>query len=275
MYTLNCKQRLLVADRPLVMGIINATPDSFYTGSRHLAVDDMVRQAEKLLQEGADILDIGGQSTRPGSEAITAVEELSRVIPGIKKIVALFPESFISIDTYYAKVAQEAVAAGACIINDISAGSMDPAMIETVASLQVPYILTHMQGTPRSMQLDPRYTDVTKEVLDFFIKKIDMLHQAGVVDIIIDPGFGFGKTIAHNFELLKNLGLFTITGCPVLAGISRKGTIWKTLGITAEESLNGTTVLNTIALLNGASILRVHDVKEAMETIKLISAYKK
>ena len=272
MFTLNCKGRLLVADKPLVMGIINATPDSFYAGSRQNTVDGILQQAEAMLQQGADILDIGGQSSRPGSMPIGEDEELNRVVDGIVAIHDRFPDAFISIDTYYSRVAKEAVAAGACIVNDISAGSMDENMFATVASLRVPYVLMHMLGTPQTMQQSPHYENVTKDVLDFFIAKIDLLKKEGISDIIIDPGFGFGKTIAHNFELLRQLSVFKLIDHPLLLGISRKSTIYKTLGITAEEALNGTTVLNTIGLMNGANILRVHDVKEAREAIQLVEA---
>ncbi len=272
MFTLNCKGRLLVADKPLVMGIINATPDSFYTGSRQNTVDGILQQAEAMLLQGADILDIGGQSSRPGSISIGEDEELNRVVDGIVGIHDRFPDAFISIDTYYSRVAKEAVASGASIVNDISAGSMDENMFATVASLRVPYVLMHMQGTPQTMQQSPHYEKVTKDVLDFFIAKIDLLKKEGISDIIIDPGFGFGKTIVHNFELLRQLSVFKLIDHPLLLGISRKSTIYKTLGITAEEALNGTTVLNTIGLMNGANILRVHDVKEAREAIQLVEA---
>jgi dihydropteroate synthase len=225
-----------------------------------------------MLNEGAAILDIGGQSTRPGSQPITAEEELKRVISGIEAIHKAFPAAIISVDTYYSVVAKEAVTAGASIINDISAGSMDEQMIPVVTSLQVPYVLLHMKGSPATMQQSPEYENVTKEVLDFFIFKKDELHKAGIHDIIIDPGFGFGKTISHNFELLRNLSVFKMLDCPILAGISRKSTVYKTLGVTAEDALNGTTVLNTIGLMNGACILRVHDVKAAGEAIQLVNA---
>ena len=273
MFTLNCKGRLLVIDKPIVMGIINATPDSFYSDSRQQNNDAVLKKAEQMLKEGATILDIGGQSTRPGSEKLTADEELKRVIAPIKAIKANFPEAFISIDTYYSLVAKETVAAGASIVNDISAGSMDSEMISTVASLNVPYVLMHMQGTPQTMQHEPVYENVTREILDFFIKKADEFKKAGIKDIIIDPGFGFGKTIQHNFELLRNLSVFKMLNCPILLGISRKSFIYKTLNVSVEDSLNGTTALHSAGLLNGATILRVHDVKEAIETIKLISAY--
>ena len=273
MFTLNCKGRLLVVDKPLVMGIINTTPDSFYSSSRYETVDAVLRQAEQMLKDGAAILDIGGQSSRPGSEIVNPNEELKRVIAPIEAINKNFPETFISIDTYYSKVATAAVEAGATIVNDISVGSIDPAMIETVAALKVPYVLMHMQGTPQTMQQQPQYENVTREVLDFMSNKVNELHKSGITDVIIDPGFGFGKTIAHNFELLRNLSVFKMLHCPILLGVSRKSTIYKTLGIPVEESLNGTTVLNTIGLMNGASILRVHDVKEAVESIKLFLGY--
>ncbi len=274
MFTLNCKGRSLVIDTPIVMGIINATPDSFYTGSR-VTGETALEKAEQMLQEGATILDIGGQSTRPGSEKISMEEELKRVIPVIETIQQHFPGTFISIDTYYAKVAAEAVAAGASIVNDISAGSIDEKMLSTVASLRVPYICMHMKGDPQNMQKAPVYENVTKEVLDFFIHRIEEITQAGIVDTIVDPGLGFGKTIHHNFQLLRELQAFHMLGKPLLIGVSRKSTIYKTLGITEEQALNGTTVLNTISLLNGANILRVHDVKEAMEAITLFEAYTK
>lgn len=273
MFTLNCKGRLLVVEKPLVMGIINATPDSFFGGSRYTGTQAILHQAEKMIKGGAAILDIGGQSTRPGSEKLNEEDELQRVIAPIEAIHKNFPGAFISIDTYYAKVANEAVTAGACIVNDISAGSMDENMIETVAALQVPYVLMHMQGTPQTMQKKATYENVTKEVLDFLIFKMDNLRNTGITDIIIDAGFGFGKTIAHNFELLKNLPVFKMLNAPLLFGASRKSFIYKTLGVSVEEALNGTTVINTIGLMNGASILRVHDVKEAMETIHLFEKY--
>jgi dihydropteroate synthase len=272
MFTLNCKGQLLVVDKPVVMGIINATPDSFYAESRYSGVDAILLQAEQMLKEGASILDIGGQSTRPGSEKVTAEEELKRVISAVEAIHRRFPQTIMSIDTYYSLVAKEAVDAGASIVNDISAGSMDELMIPLVASMKTPYVLMHMKGTPQTMQQSAQYDNVTREVLDFFINKTVALRQAGIRDIIIDPGFGFAKTIAHNFELLKNLSVFKIMDCPLLLGISRKSTIYKTLGISVEDSLNGTTVLNTIGLMNGANIIRVHDVKAAKEAIQLAGA---
>ncbi|MGC4103410.1 dihydropteroate synthase [Ferruginibacter sp.] len=272
MFAINCKGKIVSWDAPLVMGIINATPDSFYKGNLQ---DDMLQLAGRMLSDGAGILDIGGQSTRPGSERITVEEELKRVLPVISSIHQKYPDALISIDTYYSTVAAAAVEAGAGIVNDISGGKMDPLMYATVAQLNVPYICMHMKGTPGNMQQDPQYEDVTKEVLDFFIATIDTCTKAGIKDIIIDPGFGFGKTIEHNFSLLKKLEVFQMLHRPVLAGISRKSTIYKTLGTTADQALNGTTVLNTMALMNGASILRVHDVKEAKEAVTLFTAYKK
>ena len=272
MFTLNCKGRLLVIENPIVMGIINATPDSFYEGSRFMGEEKILYEAEKMLKDGADILDIGGQSTRPGSIQLNEDEELKRVIDPIELLHKNFPETIISIDTYQSKVAAEAVSAGASIVNDISGGNMNAEMLQVVGKLDVPYICMHMQGTPQTMQKEPHYENVTRELLDFFIQKINDCKEAGIHDVIIDPGFGFGKTIKHNFELLKNLSVFKMLEKPLMVGISRKSTIYKTLGITANEALNGTTVMNTIALLNGANIIRVHDVKEAEEAIKLVSA---
>jgi dihydropteroate synthase len=257
------------------MGIINSTPDSFYAGSRFSGMDAILAQCERMIRDGATIIDIGGQSTRPGSTPISAEEELQRVIGSIGAIHRQFPETFISVDTYYAVVAKEAVAAGASLVNDVSAGTMDELMIPVVASLQVPYVLMHMKGTPQTMQQEAHYDDVTKEVLDFFIHQTARLQKAGINDIIIDPGFGFAKTIAHNFELLRNLSVFRILERPILLGISRKSTIYKTLQVTSEEALNGTTVLNTVGLMNGAHILRVHDVKEAREAVMLVEALKR
>jgi dihydropteroate synthase len=275
MFTLNCKGRLLVIDKPIVMGILNTTPDSFYSLSRVGSGDALLRKAEEMISQGAAILDIGGQSTRPNSERVSADEELRRVIPAVQKIHKAFPDQFISIDTFYAVVAKEAIEAGASIVNDVSAGTLDEALLPTVAGLGVPYVLMHMKGDPQTMQRSPHYDNVTLEVFDSLTFKMKSLQQAGINDIIIDPGFGFGKTIAHNFQLLRDLPFFQQLEKPVLVGISRKGTVYKTLGLTAEEALNGTTVLHSFALLNGANILRVHDVKEALETITLYQAYKK
>jgi dihydropteroate synthase len=272
MFTLNCKGRLLVIDKPMVMGIINITPDSFYDGSRQTD-ESILSMTTKMVNDGADIIDIGGQSTRPGSERISIKEELKRVLPAIEIILKGFPDTIISVDTYQSAVAEESVNAGAVIINDISAGNMDSDMIFTVAKLGVPYICTHMKGTPENMQDNPSYENITKDVLDFFIKKTGECKQAGINDIIIDPGFGFGKTITHNFKLLKELSVFQMLDKPIMAGLSRKSTIYKTLGVSADDALNGTTALHMLALHNGANILRVHDVKEAKEVIKLFLRY--
>lgn len=273
MFTLNCNGKLLVIDKPIVMGIINVTPDSFYKKSRVQQENDALQQAEQMLQEGAAILDIGGQSTRPGSARISAGEENDRLLPIIESIHESFPEVIISADTYHASVAGNAILAGASVINDISGGTMDENMLNTVGKFSVPFICMHMQGKPETMQQSPAYENVTGEVLDFFISQTEKCRLQNINDVIIDPGFGFGKTITHNFQLLKGLSVLKILDKPILAGLSRKGTIYKTLNITAEEALNGTTALNMIALLNGASILRVHDVKEAVETIRLFEAY--
>jgi dihydropteroate synthase len=273
MFILNCKGRLLIIDAPIVMGIINATPDSFYTSSQQQTIDAALHKAEQMITEGAIILDIGGQTTKPNSQQIGVEEELKRVLPIITAINQRFPQALISIDTYHATVAKQAVQAGASIVNDVSAGLLDEAMLPTVATLHAPYICMHMQGTPATMQQNPSYQNVTKEVLDFFIKRVEDCRLAGIHDVIIDPGFGFGKTIAHNFQLLRELSIFKMLGKPILLGVSRKSTIYKKLGITANEALNGSTVLHTIGLQNGATILRVHDVREAVEAVKLVSLY--
>lgn len=271
MFSLNCKGRLLVVDKPLVMGILNITPDSFYSGSRVETLDDILRRAELQLEQGAVILDIGGQSTRPGSEYLDAETELRRVIGPVEALQLRFPEAFLSIDTYHAAVAREAVAAGASIVNDISAGLLDPQMIPEVARLNVPFILMHMKGNPRTMQQQASYTDVTKEVLEHLMNRKAAAQEAGIRDIIIDPGFGFGKTAAHNFRMLKELKHFTLLNAPLLLGISRKSFIWKTLGVTpdSEAALQGTMAVHMAGLMNGAQLLRVHDVAEAMAAIRL------
>lgn len=271
MFSLNCKGRLLVVDKPKVMGILNITPDSFYSGSRVQNLDDILRRAEQQLEQGAVILDIGGQSTRPGSDQLDAETELSRVIGPLEAIHRRFPEAFLSIDTYYAAVAREAVAAGAAIVNDISAGLLDPLLIPEVARLNVPYILMHMKGNPQTMQQQATYTNVTKEVLEHLMIRKAAIEAAGIRDIIIDPGFGFGKTAAHNFRMLKELRHFSLLKAPLLLGISRKSFIWKTLGVTpdSEAALQGTTALHMAGLINGAQLLRVHDVAEAVASICL------
>ncbi len=269
MFTLNCKGRLLVIDKPLVMGIINVTPDSFYSGSRQESVEEALIQAENMLLDGASILDIGGQSTRPGADVAGWETELARVLPIIKAIRKKFPASFLSIDSYYSKVAMEAVQEGADMVNDISGGSFDSEMIQTVAKLRTPYICMHVNGTAETMHQQVSYPDIGQSILAYFKEKIADCQDAGIQDMVVDPGFGFSKNIADNFSIINKLEIFKILGKPLLIGVSRKSSIYKTLGISAAEALNGTTVLNTIALMKGASILRVHDVKEAVEAIKL------
>lgn len=275
MFTLNCRGKLLVATKPLVMGIINITPDSFYAGSRFAQSDKILEAAGKMLMEGASILDLGGQSTRPGAKQVGITEESERVLETIETVHRHFPHALISVDTYHASIAREAVSAGACIINDVSGGAKDENMLQTAGDLHVPYICMHMKGDPEDMQSNPVYENLTNEILDYFFIKKEACMKAGIRDLIIDPGFGFGKTIYHNFELMKHLEIFRILGCPIMMGISRKSTIYKTLGISAEEALNGTTVLHTIGLMRGVGILRVHDVKEAVEAIKLVDAMNK
>lgn len=253
------------------MGILNVTPDSFYDGARFQSDSEILQQTEKMLQEGATFIDVGAYSTRPHAADVSVEEELTRALHAIRLILKNFPEAFLSIDTFRSEVASAAVQEGAGIINDISGGNLDQAMLDTVARLKVPYILMHMRGTPQTMTRETQYDNLIKNITDYFHQKIDQLRSRGVADIIIDPGFGFAKTREQNFELLQNLDYFAITGKPVLAGLSRKSMIWKTLDLAPDEALNGTTSLNTIALLKGASILRVHDVKEAMQAIRLVS----
>jgi dihydropteroate synthase len=269
--TLNCGGYLLDIIDPIVMGVINVTPDSFYKGSRVTDENTLLKQAERMITEGAAILDIGGMSSRPGAEIIDEKVELERVIPAIKSIIKHFPEAIISVDTIRSNVALACVSEGAKMVNDITAGRFDDKMFQTIADLKnIPYIVMHMKGeTPQTMQKQAKYDDIALEILDFFIERIGILRGLYVRDIIIDPGFGFGKTIEHNFELLKKIHVFKMLEVPILAGLSRKSMIWKTLNISAEEALNGTTVCNLLALQQGAKILRVHDVKEAVQTIKL------
>jgi len=274
-HTLNCRGSLLDLSVPVVMGIINITPDSFYKGSRTLLADEAVKRAEKHLEEGAAILDIGAFSSRPGATFISEEEEKKRLDPVLNAIRKKYPSALISIDTFRSSIASWAHKEYRInMINDISAGEMDTHMFDTMASLQIPYIIMHMQGQPENMQVNPHYENIIAELLLFFSQKIHALRRAGVKDIVIDPGFGFGKTLEHNYQLVRYLELFRMTGCPVMAGFSRKSMIYRLLGTSPEEALNGTTVLNTIALLKGISILRVHDVKEAVEAIKIISCMK-
>lgn len=271
MMTINCKGKLIDFSTPRVMGILNITPDSFFDGGKYKNEVEILSQVEKMLTEGATFIDVGAYSSRPGAQHISEEEELKRIIPIIELLVANFPEIIISVDTFRSTVAQKSIAAGAAIINDISGGKMDANMFETISKLQVPYIIMHMLGTPKNMQHAPQYSDVTKEVTSFFAEQIYNLHQLKVNDILIDVGFGFGKTIEHNYKLLKDLTLFKKLDAPILVGISRKSMLYKPLEITAKTALNATTSANTIALLNGANILRVHDVKEAMEAVKIVT----
>jgi dihydropteroate synthase len=267
--TLNCQGKLVPLGHPVVMGILNVTPDSFYEGSRIRGTDALLRQAEAMLQEGAAILDIGGYSSRPDAQDVSPEEERTRVIPAIRALRQAFPDCLISVDTFRARIAEEAVGAGANIINDISGGQLDGTMFETVGRLQVPYILMHMRGTPQTMNQLTEYEDIMLDLVRYFEPLIMQLQAAGVRDIILDPGFGFAKTVDQNFEVLRHLGDLKLLGLPILAGLSRKSMTYKTLEVPATEALAGTIALNTIALMQGASILRVHDVKEAVQTVKL------
>lgn len=273
--TINYKGQLIDFSIPRIMGILNVTPDSFYDGGQLTTPHAVIAQAQKMLDAGATMLDIGGMSSRPGAEIISEQEELARVLPAVKSIAQQFPQAIISVDTIRAQVAYECLNAGAHIINDISAGRLDKHMLATVARHKAPYILMHMQGLPNTMQQAPAYTNVTLEVMDFFAERIAACRKAGIRDIILDPGFGFGKTVAHNYQLLTGLRYFATLNMPVLAGLSRKSMICKVLQVNPENALNGTTVANTLALLNGANILRVHDVKEAAEAVSLVAEYNK
>ncbi len=268
-YTLQIKGRLISLEKPKIMGILNLTPDSFYVGSRVNTSEAILSKAREMIGAGADFLDLGGYSSRPNAVDISVQEEIDRVIPAIEVIRKEYPDIVLSIDTFRSKVAKEAILAGADMVNDISAGSLDEEMLELVASLKVPYIAMHMKGNPQTMQSLSHYSDILEEILYYFAEKVDLFRKLGIKDVIVDPGFGFAKTIEQNFFLLKNLGSFEVFGLPLLAGLSRKSMIYKTLQITAPEALNGTTALNMFALMQGANLLRVHDVKEAKETIKL------
>lgn len=266
--TLNCRGRLVDLTQPAVMGILNATPDSFFASSR-VPLHSTVATAGQMLAEGAVFLDIGGYSTRPGAAEVSPMEEAERVLPAIEAILSSFPDALISIDTFRASVARQAVAAGACLVNDIAGGTLDETMFATVAQLGVPYILMHLRGSPQTMQSMATYENLVPDVIDELTIRLAELRSFGQKDVILDPGFGFAKTPAQNFTLLNQLQAFQLFDEPLLVGLSRKSTIWKTLMIKPEDALNGTTVLNTAALLNGASILRVHDVREAVEAVKL------
>ena len=273
--SLRCRGKFLDLSTPAIMAILNVTPDSFYDGGKINDKNSILTVAEAMLKEGADILDIGGQSTRPGASRISEIEEWDRIAPALIQIHKNFPDTIISVDTFYSEVAKKAIDEGASIVNDISAGEFDAKMFPFICASQTPYVMLHMQGSPENMQKNPQYDNVVLEVLNFFIKKVSHLRKMGLHDIIIDPGFGFGKNINHNYSLLKNLNHFQILNCPIMAGISSKSMVTKTLNVLPEDSLNGTTVLNSLALINGASILRVHDVKEAAEIKKIFLEYKK
>ncbi|ELY2009278.1 dihydropteroate synthase [Flavobacterium psychrophilum] len=267
--TINCKGQLIDLSIPKVMGILNVTPDSFYDGGRFVSEKNVLIQVENMLQDGANFIDIGGQSSKPKAAIVSIDEELKRVVSIVDLILKKFPETMISIDTFNSKVAQIAVENGAAIINDISAGNLDDNMFETIAKLQVPYIMMHMRGTPQTMQEMTNYDDLVKDILFYFSEKVAKARSFGINDLIIDPGFGFAKTLEQNFELLNKLELFEMLELPILVGVSRKSMIYKTLETTPENALNGTSVLNTISLTKRGNILRVHDVKEAVECVKL------
>jgi dihydropteroate synthase len=272
-YSLNIRGRLMDLRIPKVMGILNITEDSFYAGSRVGSDEEVLRQAARMLGEGADILDVGGMSTRPGAGEISEADEISRVRRAVSAIKKQFPDAVISCDTYRSEVARVAVGEGASIINDVTGGEGDKKMFGVVSQLHVPYILMHMRGTPETMATLNQYENLTLEIIYWLQEKLRQLMEYGAKDVIVDPGFGFAKSPLQGFELLKQLEMFQILERPVLVGISRKSMIWKTLGITPEDALNGTTVLHSIALMKGASVLRVHDVREAVEAIKLMRAY--
>jgi dihydropteroate synthase len=269
--TLNCAGRLLSLSEPVVMGVLNITPDSFFAGSR-LTETEILPRAEKMLADGAAILDVGGMSTRPGASVISVEEELQRVNPVLEQLQRHFPEAILSLDTVHARTAREGAARGVGIINDVSAGRLDRDMYETVAALKLPYVLMHMKGRPENMQSQTEYQDVTLEILDYLIAELGKLRAAGLTDVIVDPGFGFGKTAEQNFQILANLHVLQIMDCPILVGLSRKSMIYRTLNTDAEGALNGTSVLHLVALQQGAKILRAHDVKEAREVITLWQA---
>lgn len=270
---INCKGRLIDLSQPKVMGILNCTPDSFFDGGKYKSESQFLEQAEKMLAEGADFIDIGAYSSKPNAEFVSEDEELVRMVPVVELLLKHFPDTLISVDTFRAAVAKAAVESGAAIVNDIAAGMLDDKMLETVGQLKVPYIMMHMRGNPQTMVKLTQYDDIVGEMLLYFSERVAAARSFGVDDIIIDPGFGFAKTLEQNYEVLNKMELFKMAGLPILAGMSRKSMIYKLLDITAQEALNGTTVLNTVALQKGANILRVHDVKEAVETVKIMSQF--
>lgn len=271
--TINIKGHLLDLSSPKVMGILNLTPDSFFDGGRLTDTELVLKQAGQMLAEGATILDVGGMSSRPGAEIITVEEELSRVLPAVTAIIRQYPNAIVSVDTIRAHVADECLKAGAHIINDISGGTFDAAMLPVVAGHKVPFIIMHMQGLPNNMQQNPVYENVTTEAMDFLASRVAACTKAGITDLVLDPGFGFGKTVEQNYTLLRNLPYFANLNLPLLAGVSRKSMICKVLKVNPESALTGTIAANTIALLNGANLLRVHDVKDAVEAIKIVEVY--
>ena len=272
--TINCNGRLIDLSEPKIMAILNTTPNSFYDGGSHVDMDSILSKVEEYINNGAEIIDIGGYSTKPGAEEVSEEEELQRTIPVIEKLIETYPDLIISIDTFRGNVARAAVKAGASIINDVSGFELDAEMLPAIAELKVPYILMHMKGTPQTMQDNPQYEDVTLEVNQYFSEKIARLRELKINDIILDPGFGFAKTLEHNYELFSKMEVLGFGQYPLLVGISRKSMIYKFFGTTPQEALNGTTALNMVALQKGAKILRVHDVKEASETLKIYQALK-
>lgn len=275
-YSIQLRGKLMDFSTVRLMGIINLTPDSFFDGGKYLSNEEKVlRQVEQMLEEGADIIDLGAFSSKPGSSLISVEEEEKRLFPALQSILKTFPEAILSIDTVRSSIAEKAVDMGAAIINDISAGKYDDKMFETIAKLKVPYVLMHMQGNPENMQKQPSYESVFNEVFYFFTEKLKTLNEVGVNDVILDPGYGFGKKLEHNYELLKSQKGFHRLGCPLVVGLSRKGMIQKVIDVSAEEALNGTTAANVIALLNGANMLRVHDVKAAKEAIRIVDYFQK
>jgi dihydropteroate synthase len=271
--TLKCGNNVLNVDKPLVMGILNLTPDSFFDGGRYTNMDDCISHTKKMIEDGASIIDLGAVSTRPGADYVSEEQEIARLLPALTLLISKYPKIVFSVDTYRSKVAKLAADAGAGIINDVSGGSMDSGLIETVAQTGLPYILMHMQGTPPDMQKNPVYENVTNDICNFFEENIVSLHESGIQQLILDPGFGFGKSIEHNFRLLRELSVFKQLNFPLLVGISRKSMIYKLLEISPEEALTSTSALQMVALLNGADILRVHDVKEAVQVVKLAEIY--
>ncbi|WP_297868532.1 dihydropteroate synthase [uncultured Flavobacterium sp.] len=271
---INCNGNLIDLSTPKVMGILNVTPNSFYDGGKHKEINSIIHQVDKMLSEGADFIDIGAYSSKPSAEFVSEEEEIKRLVPIVKSLVETFPNIILSVDTFRAQVAKASVEHGVAMVNDIAAGLLDDKMLETVAELKVPYIMMHMRGNPQTMQSLTDYNDIVKEMIFYFSERIQKARSFGISDIVIDPGFGFAKTLEQNYEVLHKMELFSMLELPLLAGISRKSMIYKVLESSPQEALNGTSVLNTIALQNGAKILRVHDVKEAVECIKLVSKLK-